>query len=116
MPVRSAGCIGPVSSPQCTSPSPRRRLRDLVRAREDHTEDILRARHRTTKLLLRHGRAYREGHGWTAKHLRWIGAQELESPLLRSPLDHHLAVIEARLAQRALLDAEISAIAKSPEY
>src|SRR5919198_6759081 len=30
-------------------------VRDLVRAREDQTEDILRARHRTTKLLLRHG-------------------------------------------------------------
>lgn len=91
-------------------------VRDLVRAREDQTEDILRSRHRTTKLLLRHGRAYRDGKGWTAKHLRWMRDQEFASPLLRSLVDHHLAVIDARLAQRALLDAEISAIAKSPAY
>jgi transposase len=91
-------------------------VRDLVRAREDQTEDILRARHRTTKLLLRHGRAYRAGKGWTAKHLAWIRGQDVESPLLRELLDHHLAVIEARLGQRALLDGEISQIARSPRY
>jgi transposase len=91
-------------------------VRDLVRAREDQTEDILRSRHRTTKLLLRHGRAYRDGKGWTAKHLCWIKDQEFASPLLRSLIDHHLAVVDARLAQRALLDTEISHIAKGPGY
>src|SRR2546428_5373123 len=91
-------------------------VRDLVRAREDQTEDILRARHRTTKLLLRHGRAYREGKGWTGVHLRWIKSQDFESPLLRSLVEHHLAVVQARLAQRALLDAEISQVATSPAY
>jgi transposase len=91
-------------------------VRDLVRTREDQTEDILRARHRTTKLLLRQGRAYRDGKGWTAKHLRWIRDQEFQSPLLASLVDHHLAVVDARLAQRALLDAEISTIARSPLY
>jgi transposase len=91
-------------------------VRDLVRAREDQTEDILRARHRTTKLLLRHGRAYRLGKGWTEKHRRWIKSQEFASPLLRLLVNHHLAVVDARLAQRALLDAEISTIARSPGY
>jgi transposase len=91
-------------------------VRDLVRAREDQTEDILRARHRTTKLLLRHGRAYREGKGWTAKHLRWIREQQFDSALLVSLVDHHLAVIETRLAQRSALDAEIAAITRSEPY
>lgn len=91
-------------------------VRDLVRAREDQTEDILRGRHRTTKLLLRHGRAYREGKGWTQKHMRWIKDQRFESALLGSLVDHHLAVIDARLAQRALLDADISAIARGEPY
>lgn len=99
------------------TPSPAEEIvRDLVRAREDQTEDILRARHRTTKLLLRHGRAYREGKGWTAKHLRWIREQQFESALLASLLDHHLAVIETRLAQRSALDAEIAAVAHSEPY
>jgi transposase len=91
-------------------------VRDLVRAREDQTEDILRSRHRTTKLLLRHGRAYREGRGWTERHLRWIKGQHFDDALLRTLVDHHLAVIDARLAQRALLDGEIAAIARSPAY
>ena len=91
-------------------------VRDLVRAREDHTEDILRGRHRTTKLLLRHGRAYRDGQGWTQRHLTWIRAQRFESLLLGSLVDHHLAVIDARLAQRASLDREISTIAQSRPY
>jgi transposase len=90
--------------------------RDLVRAREDQTEDILRARHRLTKLFLRHGHAYRAGKNWTENHHAWIRAQEFESPLLRTLVDHHLAVIDARLAQRALLDAEIAQVARSPQY
>ncbi len=91
-------------------------VRDLVRGREDLTEDILRARHRTTKLLLRHGRAYREGKGWTAKHVDWVRHQEFVDPLLRSLVDHHLAVVDVRLPQRALLDGQIAEIARGPMY
>lgn len=91
-------------------------VRDLVRAREDLTEDILRSRHRLSKLLLRHGRVYRDGSTWTARHLTWIRAQRFEIERLQHVVAHQLAVVDARLAQRALLDAEISEIARSAEY
>jgi transposase len=91
-------------------------VRDVVRAREDLTEDILRSRHRLSKLLLRHGRVYREGSTWTVRHLEWIKAQRFESPRLEQLARHQLAVVEVRLVQRALLDAEISAIARSDQY
>jgi transposase len=42
--------------------------RDLVRAREDCRADLMRARHRLSKLLLRHGIIYSGGAAWTAKH------------------------------------------------
>ena len=39
--------------------------RDLVRAREDCRGDLMRARHRLSKLLLRHGIVYSGGQAWT---------------------------------------------------
>ena len=91
-------------------------VRDLVRAREDLTADILRSRHRITKLLLRHGRTYRGGGTWTRRHIEWIRAQRFDVPRLASLVAHHLAVLDARLGQRALLDAEIREIAASAPY
>jgi transposase len=44
-------------------------LRDLVRAREDANEDLVRCRHRLQKFLLRQGRRF-EGKSWTREHWR----------------------------------------------
>ena len=46
--------------------------RDLVRAREDCRGDLMRARHRLSKLLLRHGMVYSGGQAWTGKHEQWL--------------------------------------------
>jgi len=43
-------------------------LRDLVRAREAVRVDLMRARHRLSKLLLRHGIRFDDGRAWTARH------------------------------------------------
>ena len=42
--------------------------RDLVRAREDCRGDLMSARHRVSKLLLRQGIIYSGGKTWTGKH------------------------------------------------
>jgi transposase len=48
-------------------------LRDLVRAREAAKKDQLRARHRLSKFLLRHGRRPPVGiNSWTVKYLEWV--------------------------------------------
>ncbi len=48
-------------------------LRDLVRAREPAKADQLRARHRVSKFLLRHGmRAPGDVKPWTQRHRRWL--------------------------------------------
>jgi len=49
--------------------------RDLVRAREDCRGDLMRARRRLSKLLLRHGIVYDDGAAWTATHDRWLRQQ-----------------------------------------
>ena len=53
----------------------REAARDLVRAREDCRGDLTRARHRLSKLLLRHGIVYYGGQGWTGKHDAWLRHQ-----------------------------------------
>jgi transposase len=45
--------------------------RDLVRAREDVRGDLMSARHRLSKLLLRQGIVYYQGKAWTGPHDRW---------------------------------------------
>lgn len=64
-----AGDLTPVWVPDAAHEA----LRDVVRAREAAKKDQLRARHRLSKFLLRHGRRAPEGtKAWTKKHLEWI--------------------------------------------
>src|SRR4051794_11956304 len=64
--------------------------RDLVRAREDCRGDLMRARHRLSKLLLRHGIVYYGGKAWTGKHDTWLRTEalgQLTSPATRRTFD-----------------------------
>lgn len=64
-----AGDLTPVWVPDAAHEA----LRDLVRAREAAKQDQLRARHRLSKFLLRHGRRPTEPmKAWTQKHLTWM--------------------------------------------
>ena len=64
-----AGDLTPVWVPDAAHEA----LRDLVRARWAAKRDQLRARHRLSKFLLRHGRRAPEGTtAWTDKYLQWV--------------------------------------------
>jgi len=54
--------------------------RDLVRAREDVRHDLMSARHRLSKFLLRHGIVYYGGIAWTGRHDAWLRAQRFRGP------------------------------------
>ena len=53
--------------------------RDLVRAREDARGDLMSARHRVSKLLLRQGIVWSGGKAWTGVHDRGLRAQRFDS-------------------------------------
>ncbi len=61
-------------------------LRDLVRAREQVRVDLMRCRHRLSKLLLRHGIRFDDGHAWTERHRQWLATVTLEWPAARATL------------------------------
>ena len=59
--------------------------RDLVRAREDVRGDLMRLRHRVSKLLLRHGHVYYGGPAWTAPTRRGCARSGSTSPAPEPP-------------------------------
>jgi transposase len=83
-------------------------LRDLVRAREDLRGDLMRARHRLSKLLLRHDVRYEDSvSAWTAAHRSWLSRVELGERAAQATLLDYLGAIDALVVRRATLEAMI---------
>jgi transposase len=93
--------------------------RDLVRAREDCRGDLMRARHRLSKLLLRHGIVYVGGDAWTGKHDQWLRTEalpQLTSHATRMTFDSDYDAVLAIKARRDRLNIEIEQIAANSEF
>ena len=75
--------------------------RDLARAREATRADLMRARHRLSKLLLRKGIVYCGGEAWTAEHEVWLRRQRFEAPGARSEFDEYFDPAVRARAQAA---------------
>jgi len=92
--------------------------RDLVRAREDARGDLMRARHRLSKLLLRQGFVYSGGNAWTDKHDVWLrhtGAQ-LSAPATRATFESDYDAVLNVKARRDRLDVLIEQMAADCEF
>jgi transposase len=73
-------------------------LRDHVRAREVSKQDQLRARHRVSKFLLRHGHQRPDGmRAWTLKHAQWLAQQRFALPTLQVVFEEYRATIVSEL-------------------
>jgi transposase len=90
--------------------------RDLVRAREDCRGDLMRARHRLSKLLLRQGIVYSGGQAWTGAHQMWLRRQRFDSPALQMTFESDFDAVLAVRARRDRLDAAIAAMAQDSEF
>ncbi len=84
-------------------------LRDLVRARETLRLDLMRARHRLLKMLMRHGVAFDDGHAWTQRHRAWLKTVVLEWPAAQTTLLDLEGVIDVLVHRREHLEREIVA-------
>lgn len=89
-------------------------LRDLLRAREDANEDLVRRRHRLQKFLLRQGRRH-EGKNWTRDHWRWIRAAKFTDPNSETVLCEYIAAIDQEIERIGRLDAQIEQESKNPD-
>lgn len=93
--------------------------RDLVRAREDCRSDLMRSRHRLSKLLLRHGLVWDRPQAWTQAHDAWLRRVRAGQgwPIgTRSAFDAAYETVVVTSARRDRLDAEIAAMAADSEF
>jgi transposase len=94
--------------------------RDLVRAREDVRGDLMAARHRLSKLLLRQGIVYYGGKPWTASHDRWLRARRrlpvFDQAGLGLAFDIAYDTLLATVARRDRLDTAITEMAGHSEF
>ena len=90
--------------------------RDLVRAREDCRGDLMRARHRLSKLLLRQGIVYSGGQAWTGTHDAWLRRQQFDAAATRLAFESDYDAVLAVKARRDRLDAAITAMAIDSEF
>jgi transposase len=90
--------------------------RDLVRAREASRQDLMRSRHRVSKLLLRHGIVYSGGKAWTELHDRWLRRQRFDSAATQAAFDDAYETVVLATARRARLDEKITTLAADSEF
>ena len=102
-----AGELRPVRVPTTCEEA----LRDLVRAREDLRGDLMRARHRVGKLLLRHDVRYGgAGSNWTQAHRDWLAGVRLGEPVAQAVLEDGLGAIDALVVRRDGLERQMTAL------
>ena len=90
--------------------------RDLVRAREDVRGDLMRARHRVSKLLLRHGILWTGGRPWTGRHDVWLRSQRFELPGRRLAFESAYEAMLLTVQRRDRLDEAITEMAQHSDY
>jgi len=109
----SAGLLTQVHPPSEHEES----VRDLTRCRRALKTDLLRARHRLSKLLLRRGIRYTAGKmAWTKKHQQWLGTLRFEHSVDQVVFDQYRLGIEQLLERIAHVDIELKRVSESEPY
>jgi len=107
-----AGQLKPVTVPAPAVEA----ARHLARAREQVRVDLMRCRHRVSKLLLLHGRVYPERSTWTQAHRRWLSRQRFEQPASKLAYLDCLAAVDGLVARKQELDERLSRLALEGEW
>ena len=106
------GEVSPVTVPSVAQEA----ARDLVRAREDCRGDLMRARHRLSKLLLRQGIVYSGGQAWTGAHDAWLRRQRFDNRATQLAFESDYDAVLAVSARRDRLDTAINDRAGDSEF
>lgn len=89
--------------------------RDLVRAREDARGDLMRARHRLSKLLLRQGLVW-ENSAWTGAHEAWLRTLRFDRTGVQVAFDEAFDAVLNLHARRDRLVPAIAQIAATSAF
>jgi transposase len=107
-----AGSLHPVVVPSMHVEA----ARELTRAHDACRRDLMNARHRVSKMLLRHGRVYPELSTWTQQHRRWLAAQQFREPMSAYTWADLIACVDGLTARKKTLAERIGVLATDPAW
>ena len=90
--------------------------RDLMRAHDAVRRDLMNARHRVSKLLLRHGRVYPKTTTWTKTHRSWLACQSFEHVGSELAMLDALACVDGLTARKAALAERLALLAEDQRW
>jgi transposase len=112
-----ARCLMAGSLTRVVVPSPQvEAAREVVRAHDACRRDLMNARHRVSKMLLRHGRVYPKDSTWTQEHRRWLAAQQFPEPMSAFTYADLLATVDGVSARKKALAERISELSTDPAW
>jgi transposase len=91
-------------------------LRDLVRAREDLRSDLMRARHRISKFLLRRERYFAGASAWTERHRKWLDKQRFCDRASSEVFTDYLHAHDHMVARRDRLEQALAECAAASPW
>jgi len=92
-------------------------LRDLCRGRDSVRQDLMRARHRMSKLLLRRGYRYRDTkQHWGVRHMKWLRPLHFEQSAGQVVFDHYLLTIDHLDERLRQLDMQLERFGSEQPY
>jgi transposase len=99
-----AGALTPIHIPSELEEA----IRDVLRCREAINADLLRARHRLSKFLLRHDRRYTQTKcAWGPRHTAWLRSLQWPLPALEQTCGAYRRAVEETATRLAMLDEEL---------
>lgn len=91
-------------------------VRDLCRCREDAQLDLVRARHRLGKFLLRRSLTFHAGYLWSQRHRTWLHGLKFSRPVDQIVFEDYLLAVEQQEARVAALDEQLTTVAQQEPY
>jgi transposase len=90
--------------------------REMTRAHDACRRDLMDARHRVSKMLLRHGRVYPKPTTWSQEHRRWIARQQFDEPASELVFADLVAAVDGLTARKAAIALGLSDVATDERW
>jgi transposase len=116
--AKLAGYLRADELTEVAAPSPEQEaLRDLCRARIDAKQDLMRCRHRLSKMLLRRSLYYPAGKkNWTRGHRVWLRSLRFVYPSEQAVFDDYLRAVEQLEERIKGLEEKLEAASQCEPY
>jgi transposase len=90
--------------------------REFTRCHDMCRRDLMTARHRISKMLLRHGRVYPKPTTWKRDHRHWLAGQHFEEPTSEHVYLNLLAQVDALTGRKLQLAEQIGQLATDERW